>query len=352
MFPDCIILRGLQITRSSEAEDFFLRWPRALSDLEHASDADLAIGASFNESAMQTAFTNLAARNESIVSILREQSAQIAVIARRTEPLSPSKQSLSNAKITIRHTATSRTYPEGALPSAPSVLPTTCNCGHTCSAHSTTAALELPQSLSASPLSECSNTLTAPAQLAPPPSLPPRAETDARPPSPMLIDSPTRGNASPAGGSLAPVHITQNGTTFYSLPLSPGIRTPHDLILPPPIAFCEPSSSSPLYPVFHTCNCSWHAIFSMIVQPVLLWESWGPASLGSYKDIQSLWSVWDEGALVLGVGRGPPLRLVESYWGRQPNQQTNKGRHAAWRPSRNDSVSLPESARACISHCP
>lgn len=347
-FPECIILRSLHIVKSREAQDFFSGWLQALAAHERASGADLAIGASFNESATQTAFTNLAARNESVVSMLREQSAQIAVIARRTEPLSPSKQLSSSAKITIHRTATpSRIYSPGIQASpAPSFLPTMCRCSHTCSAHPTVAAaLGAPQSPPALPLFECANTLTPIQLISPPSTLTLRAETDARPPSPMLIDSPTHESPSAAAGSFTPVQITHNGTTFHVLPLSlAGIRTPHDLILPPPIAFCNPSSNSPSYPIFNARNCSWHAIFSMIAQPVLLWDSWGPASLGSYKDIPSLWTVWDEGASVPGVGRGPPLRLVESHWGRQPNQQTNKGRHAAWRPSQNANVSFANRA--------
>ena len=78
----------------------------------------------------------------------------------------------------------------------------------------------------------------------------------------------------------------------------------------------------------------------MIQQPNLLWDCWAPKALGSYMDIQSLWNVWEEGALVDGVGRGPPLRLVDAEWGWHKDKRTGKGTLPAWRPRNNETVSF------------
>ncbi|KAF8234981.1 hypothetical protein L208DRAFT_1376676 [Tricholoma matsutake] len=137
-----------------------------------------------------------------------------------------------------------------------------------------------------------------------------------------------------------PILVTHAGGTFHVLPLSPPpLCTPFDLILPPPIAFCAPgSASSAQYPVFNTGHCSWHAIFKLILQPDMLWDTWGPWSLGAYPDVKSLWETWDEGASIDGVGRGPPLQLVESEWGHHKDKRTGKGKLPAWQPCKNEMV--------------
>jgi hypothetical protein len=138
-----------------------------------------------------------------------------------------------------------------------------------------------------------------------------------------------------------PILVHHTSGTSYVLPLSPPLRTPFDLILPPPAAFCASSTPAPaLFPSFDTAHCTWQAIFKLISRPDLLWECWGPRSLGAYPDIKSLWEAWDEGASVKGVGRAPPLRLVESEWGRHEDQRTGKGKLPAWRPRKNANVSV------------
>lgn len=94
------------------------------------------------------------------------------------------------------------------------------------------------------------------------------------------------------------------------------------------------------YSTFKTSQCSWQAIFSMLVRPELLWECWAPQSLGSYADVKALWETWDEGASVRGIGRGPPLRLVESESARREDQRAGKGKLPAWRPHNNEQVSV------------
>ncbi|KAH9049989.1 hypothetical protein EDB84DRAFT_1585396 [Lactarius hengduanensis] len=92
------------------------------------------------------------------------------------------------------------------------------------------------------------------------------------------------------------------------------------------------------YPAFTSRNCNWTSVFAMIKQPALLWKAWRPESLGSYPNVRLLWQAWDEGTLIEGVGRKPPLRLVDEEWGSQKHWQTSKGRLPSWRPHQNASV--------------
>ena len=97
---------------------------------------------------------------------------------------------------------------------------------------------------------------------------------------------------------------------------------------------------SPPFPAFDTAHCTWQAIFKMILQPNLLWDCWSPKALGAYPDIKSLWAVWQEGALIEGVGRAPPLQLIDAEWGHHKDKRTGKGRLPAWRPRKDEKVSL------------
>ncbi|KAH8997106.1 hypothetical protein EDB86DRAFT_3153509, partial [Lactarius hatsudake] len=80
----------------------------------------------------------------------------------------------------------------------------------------------------------------------------------------------------------------------------------------------------------------------MIKQPALLWKVWQPESLGSYLNVRLLWQAWDEGTLIEGVGRKPPLRLVDEEWGLQKHWQTSKGRLPSWQPHQNVSMSVQQ----------
>jgi hypothetical protein len=162
----------------------------------------------------------------------------------------------------------------------------------------------------------------------------------------MLV--PHTHHLSPCEQSSVTVHtpilVTVGSERFHVLPLSPPpIRTSFDLILPPPGAFYHPShpatTCSPPFPTFDTAHCTWQAIFKMILQPTLLWDCWSPKALGAYPDVKSLWVVWQEGALIEGVGRAPPLQLVEAEWGHHKDKRTGKGRLPAWRPRKDEKVS-------------
>ena len=58
------------------------------------------------------------------------------------------------------------------------------------------------------------------------------------------------------------------------------------------------------------------------------------------KILTSLWKCWDEGADVEGIGRKPPLWMVEAEWGSRKDKWSNKGHHAAWCPHQNTTVYL------------
>jgi hypothetical protein len=146
--------------------------------------------------------------------------------------------------------------------------------------------------------------------------------------------------------NLCIVAVSINNIHFNVLRLSPGPTappTPFDIILPPAAAFYKAvdgvDSAGARYPSFTAATCGWHAIFECIVQPSLLWDCWGPGSLGAYPDIITLWKSWNEGAVIEEVGQRPPLRLVDAQWGYHKDQRSNKGHLPAWRPRRDDNVS-------------
>ncbi|KAH8995286.1 hypothetical protein EDB86DRAFT_2804633 [Lactarius hatsudake] len=142
--------------------------------------------------------------------------------------------------------------------------------------------------------------------------------------------------------TLTPVSIVHDGKTHTALRLLPGPSppyTPFDMVLPEPVAFCDPMNMTvDRYPTFTSRNCNWTSVFAMIKQPALLWKVWRPESLGSYPNVRLLWQAWDEGTLIEGVSRKPPLRLVDEEWGLQKHWQTLKGRLPSWRPHQNASV--------------
>ena len=151
----------------------------------------------------------------------------------------------------------------------------------------------------------------------------------------------------PAGNNLCVVPINAHGHHFHILRLSPGPTappTPFDIILPSASAFCDGAKKSEAnqaqYPKFTPASCGWHAIFERIAQPALLWDCWGPGSLGEYPNVLSLWKSWDEGMMVEGVGQRPPLRLVDARWGCHKDVRSSKGHLPAWRPRNDDNVCI------------
>ncbi|KAH9011297.1 hypothetical protein EDB84DRAFT_1247410, partial [Lactarius hengduanensis] len=167
----------------------------------------------------------------------------------------------------------------------------------------------------------------------PPPSGPVGAGTAHRP----VVNTPAM--PTPAPNDLCVVAIDTNNCHFNILRLSPGPTappTPFDIILPSAAAFCNGADKSHAqYPTFTPATCGWHSIFERVAQPTLLWDCWGPGSLGEYPDVLSLWKSWDEGARIEGVGQRPPLRLVDARWGCRRDVRSMKGHLPAWRP-RND----------------
>ncbi|KAH9171726.1 hypothetical protein EDB89DRAFT_1969777 [Lactarius sanguifluus] len=243
------------------------------------------------DEAIQSAFITMSARLKDLEETIRSQSAQFRVIVRQTVPFSPTKKgkfrpSILTAAASRCSVAASSSQVPSSVPSSPAA----CSCVHTCSDSAPSA--PLPQTLQAA-----------------------RSEHHSE---------------------HVPILVRHASGTSYVLPLSPPLRTPFDLILPPPAAFCAAETPAPaLFPSFDTACCTWPAMFKMISRPDLLWDCWGPRSLGAYPDTKSLWEAWDEGTSVEGVGRAPPLRLVESEWGRHEDQRTGKGKLPAWRPRMN-----------------
>ena len=145
--------------------------------------------------------------------------------------------------------------------------------------------------------------------------------------------------AMPPSNDLCVVAINHKSQHFNVLQLSPrptAPATPFDVILPPMAAFCDGiDDRQPQYPTFSPATCGWHAIFERIAQPSLLWDCWGPGSLGEYPDVLTLWKSWDEGTAIDGVGQRPPLRCVDERWGCHRDTRSKKGHLPAWRP-RND----------------
>ncbi|KAF5343380.1 hypothetical protein D9758_015630 [Tetrapyrgos nigripes] len=122
------------------------------------------------------------------------------------------------------------------------------------------------------------------------------------------------------------------------LPPSPpnhdSVHTPLDMILPPPSAFYDDlSKKCDSYPLFSTCGqgFTWKDLLDQVKRPVELWSVYKPKGLGDYSTVEMLWKVWEEGVYVDGVGRCPPLRMIEERWGSLKNKD-GQGRHAQWRP--------------------
>jgi hypothetical protein len=265
---------------------------------------------------------SISARQRDLEDAMQRQSAHLQVIARHTEPFSPTRQrKVAPPRLSLSPPST----PSHAHPSSPLVAPT--------------PPIELPSPASAvAPLND-SGYIQSPLTV-----------------TAAVTSSPeTMGLFSHAGSSTSssrflnnqpsvhtPILVIVGSERFHVLPLSPSpIRTSFDLILPPPAAFhhpSHPSMYSPSFPTFDTAHCTWQAIFKMILQPTLLWDCWSPKALGAYLDVKSLWEVWQEGALIEGVGRAPPLQLVEAEWGRHEDKRTGKGRLPAWWPRKDEKV--------------
>lgn len=113
-----------------------------------------------------------------------------------------------------------------------------------------------------------------------------------------------------------------------------------DLVLPPPLAFTEPSkqrfilfklfsyharynlSDSPQLfwpPELGQRAVSWDWVYALIRQPKLLWECWRPHALDSYASVEVQWIAYNTGESVVDdigapVGVKMPLRQVEQFF--------------------------------------
>jgi hypothetical protein len=103
--------------------------------------------------------------------------------------------------------------------------------------------------------------------------------------------------------ALTPLIIAHPKEPVYCvlplLPHVPGLgqtQSTHDLILPPPEAFSPPNTPAPsAYPPFHTQNCTWNSVLSLVQQPHLLWTVYTPKNLGEHANIKSPWQAWEKG---------------------------------------------------------
>jgi hypothetical protein len=318
----------MKVFACPEAKCFLSAWPGLVSGAGHELEAETTIAASFSEANTQTAFMSLAARQKDFETALRVQTAQLNVLTHRTEALSPSRKRLGASDLPVQ-TAIGSTPGRGeelAHGSDPPLPPSLCtHCGH----HATP--------------NRDNNHLHGQLPITPgvPGPVPPPADpVGVGIPLDPIVDTPTM----PSQNNLCVVAINAKNQCFHVLRLSPGPvapPTPFDIILPSAATFCDGVDKlQAQYPTFTPASCGWHAIFERITQPTLLWDCWGPGSLGEFPDVLTLWKSWDEGTMIEGVGQRPPLRLVDARWGCHRDMRSKKGHLSAWRPRNDDNVCL------------
>jgi hypothetical protein len=373
-YPSSPICSKLTIVKCDGAAEFVATWPAALEAKTKELAPEIALQAAFSEAATQSAFWAIASRQQQMQTMLTTTHAQLQVLERRTEPLSPS------AKKKSAHTPSTQLEPHVSVHHHPNVP---CHCGHICPpAGPSNTSASLPQIPYGSVPLAASIPTSMPLMSTPaaPPSLPAPSGPPGQPHAGMAM-SPRNPSMSPRGpgtptqahtipshpphpppaattpqeiGLIPPrtfpvIPITTGAKTYNVLVLSgpSGVHNPvSDLVLPSAHAFCEASPASASYPTFRAANCSWLSIFELVQQPKLLWDSYAPHNLGEYPDISSLWLAWSEGGFLEGVGRLPSLQLVDRRWGSQKNEK-HKGRQPEWRPVKNARVRL----RLCILAC-
>ena len=310
----------MKVYSCTTAQDFFSAWPGLCQNANRDLEVETAIATTFSEILTQTAFMSLTARQKEFEVALRVQTAHLKILTRWTEPLSPSCANSTTGEAVLDNGTPDDCSPSLPTPSLPCV-------GR--------SRLVTPQidDVDSSPTMEASPVTSSVATHLP--------ATELLPSHPTQINSI---NSTPCNNlNLCIVAVNFKKHCFNVLRLSPGPKappTPFDIILPPTAAFYKNTDGiGALYPSFTAATCGWHAIFECIVQPSLLWECWGPGSLGEYPDVMSLYKSWNEGAVIERVGQKPPLRLVDAQWGCHKDQRSNKGHLPAWRPRRDDNVS-------------
>lgn len=325
-FPDSPLFSRMPIFKSSQASEFILQWACARKEVEAQFQVDTEIAANFKEVATQSAFLSISTSQRELSDVVKSSYSLLEVLARRTEPLSPSRSVKTHMAVVRSRSATpSPTGPHSNCtlrnPSSPPPPST--------ETMMASGGMPLQAATAASP-SQGSPTLpllTSESRILPPPVV-----------DPELLSPHSEGVT-----SRYVVSVHHEGSKYHVLRLSPGPLappTPFDIVLPPAAAFASDQTAETAYPSFSASSCGWQALFSLIIRPDFLWDCWGPGNLGEFSDVSSLWKCWDEGAVIEGVGRKPPLRMVETEWGSRKDKRSNKGHHAAWRPRQNTTVCL------------
>jgi len=275
----------------------------------------------------------MASQNGELLSYLRQQSESLHKLERRTEFLSPSK---------IRDSERLRKDPLPASPRFNPALPVFRHINN----HLIPYSIEEPATycspasdhtlVTPPPSSSLSSPQFASSQL-PPTSAPNPFAAAAN--SPAYLNQILSSELEVPGPPPQQLHvgkpilIQHESKFYYVLPLT---LESGRLILPQPAAFyLPPSPPVPDFPAFNSNNMNWKSILEMVKQRTLCWPVWAPRSLGSYKSVDEIWKEWSEGNVVKGVGRSPPLRLVEELWGAggQVGEPKKTGTRQTWRPA-------------------
>ncbi|THU86651.1 hypothetical protein K435DRAFT_782772 [Dendrothele bispora CBS 962.96] len=283
---------------------------------------------------------------------LRSLSEQVQVINRRTEIFSPSKNriigpSLGSAFPALpfppTHSSTLAFQPQGQPIQSRSVVPSFSPLLVTHSESLGTSGVDadgdvtmVDISYNAQPLvvhsgSGASHDCSVEAARSLVPALSHSTTSETRPSSSSL----------PVFNSLIPyvVKISEH-RSYFVLPLAPGVRTAHDMVLPDASAFYDSSLKQDIYqyPPFtlESGAFTWQSMFKLVKRPVVLWNVYKPRNLGEYGTVKALWDVWDSGATIEGIGRCPPLRFIDESWGSRKDKN-GTGKFPLWRP-KNDTT--------------
>ena len=125
-FPDCIVLQGLKVAQTPGAKTFFAEWPELRKTTEKALEQDCEIASTFREATTQAAFLSISARQCDFEDTMRQQSARLDVIARRTAPFSPSRTHQPAATSINSSPLSPFTHPPFSPPAFPAFSPLLC----------------------------------------------------------------------------------------------------------------------------------------------------------------------------------------------------------------------------------
>jgi hypothetical protein len=351
-FPESGIIKRMQVVHHLEAQQFFSQWPDVVRAADDTCDADVQLSSKFNEEETRNAFLALSARFKNLEEVTKANQEHLSTINRRTEQFSPSKPQAKVQRLPPTASVpqpSTHFIPHGLFPtSTPSESPLQFPIPTASSAStgqisviggcaSTVTPLPVVQHLAST-----SSLVSLPRPSLPSPRVSSQSSLITASPThmPMSVCSPqfTSGRVSEP---LTPYIVTRGRQSFCVLPLIPQVpgqdqvKSSHDLVLPPAEAFSALNTPlPPAYPLFHTHNCTWNSVLSLVQQPPLLWPVYAPKNLGEYSDIMSLWRTWEEGMSIEDVGCTPPLRLIDERWG------SCIGQRVRWRPHGDPLVSV------------